>query len=545
MSSCNVTVQVADDLGKVEIVDGAFRVVASGFGSLQHALAPGLYKARASAGGTHNETLFAVESSFAALVIPLDTPRFATPVPLADTAASPPCQQQAVIDATTGAGADKGLGQGGGLLLCVRDPFDAHLYQQQGPREQENYRRSFEGFGLYSADDDLLLDIDETAQRDFAHGMLILNLELHPDYYVLNYKPPGMDAVDIPLPVFKGWRSQLFLDIDLARGMETPGRADLAGRALLLTPQERPFNPGDSDMRLGELARHALTYGHDATVPEQLRSKLRKRDVNPMLGLFGAYLLLAEAQPDRGLLSDLIVTLENTLGGDFPDLAALRMELARLEDQAPAQPQGSIFLPPLLRASWNVFVDHPEVLATGSLAHQTASQLLPSGPWHAWHPNTPVIRLMTPAELTKAQPAFHLYYRLSPYIDIGGQRNRPVPKAAAPYRDPDDARASHAAILQLAEQLAGRIGFKRLKTHAAGREWLTGLASVQKALVPILQLIHAQMEHGDDFTLDELKRLQRQLGVPQPVFRECAEDMLQKASRLEATLNAEEGQPNA
>lgn len=537
MSNCDVTVQVADDLGKVEIVDGAFRVVASGFGSLRHALAPGLYKARASAGGAHNETLFAVERASSALVIPLDAPRFATPVPLANTAASPPYQQQAVTDATAGPGADQGLGQGGGLLLCVRDPSDAHLRQQQATSDrQDNYRRSFDGFRLFSADDNLLLDIDSAAWRDPAHGMLLLHLELRPDYYILSYKPQGMEAVDIPLPVFKGWRSQLFLCIDLPRELETPGRADLAERALLLTPQAVPFNPGDRELRLTELARHALIDSRDAGVPAQLRNQLRKRNVNPMLGLLGAHLLLAEAQPDRMLLRDLADTLENRLGPDFPDLVALRIGLARLDDKTPALP-AAISRPPLLRASWNLFVDHPALLAPGSLAHQTASQLVPCGPWFAWHPNVPVIRLMPPGELAKAHPASHLYYRLSTYIDLTGQRRRAAPKAPAP-RDPDDARASRAMILQLAEQLAGRIGFNRLKAHAAGREWLAALSSVQKAFLPVLQLIHMQTEQGGDFTLDELMQLQRQLGVPLPVFRECVEDMLQKSGRLEATLTA-------
>jgi hypothetical protein len=560
MSNCSVTVQVADHLGRLDIVDGSFRSVASGFDSVQAELPPGLYKARASINVAHSEELFTVEPSSDRLTLTLAPPRFTTPAPLQDTACTLDHQQQALTQATQRRPVDAHLGEGASLLLCVRDVSGEHRAASACDDESRaGYRQSFGEFTLHDHDGNHLLDVSKHAQPDIERGILIFHVAAHPGYYLLSIKTGEGEYIEMPLPACKGWRSGLYLQMRPPHCLEQTGHPDVMERALLFEPVEQAFDPARRDSRMTEMTRLALLRGRDVHLPEQLHAVLRKRVVNPGILLFGAHLLLAETHLDHGLLRNTIDHLAGVFGADFPDVVALRMELARINHATPVVPQTGVTLPPLLRASWRLLTAYSATdsstnssidasthsppqsspqssfLAPGSLARRVGTQFMPSGPWLTWRVQEPPIRLDPFSRLAAGGPesmGLKFSYFMAPPLNtqLGGITGKPRSLHRQPPAQPapvDEAQAALTASRQAAE-IIGRLDLSQWKAGAAGRNIVNGLTRLQKALLPVLQLIEIQRTDGDDFTLDELKQLQQQLGVPLSVFRESMDDLLDK-----------------
>src|SRR5262249_21369119 len=78
------------------------------------------------------------------------------------------------------------------------------------------------------------------------------------------------------------------------------GRADLPGAAILMVPWYRSFDPEDPTLRLVDLARLGLRGGRQVLSDEVMRDILDGKFRDPMLGLFGAHLLLLWQQQSAG-----------------------------------------------------------------------------------------------------------------------------------------------------------------------------------------------------------------------------------------------------
>jgi hypothetical protein len=103
---------------------------------------------------------------------------------------------------------------------------------------------------------------------------------------------------------------------------------------------------------------------------------------NPMLGIYGAHLLLLSLDPDRGLLREVISNLHE-LVGIHPDVTALDVWLGGI-----ASPFPTYVAPPILRSSWRVIVkasiSHPEIVPMGSFAAQISDRVWGDGAWLTW-----------------------------------------------------------------------------------------------------------------------------------------------------------------
>jgi hypothetical protein len=585
MSSCNVTVSVQDELGTVEIVNSAFRVLECGYGSLEISLEPGVYKARASAAGASTEELFIVDAGVESLQVSLAPPRFDTPVPLIDSASSMPYQWEKLKRATGAYGDDIGLGYGGSIILCIRDSSATHIAQRDAsPEVKARYLTSFEGFRLLSAEGKELLNFDD---RDFQEmrspdcGIMLINLSLAPGYYILRYQPDGGDPVDITVPVFNRWCSQLFFRLMFRCGLEALGYANVEDHALLLAPIGQRFDPASRSLRLTEIARYALIDDEYETVPDRIRQQVRLfSDENPVLGLLGAHLLLREAAPDYTLLNALAIQLVYRLGTDFPDVLALRIGLASLNGQTPDMPRHGLSFPPLLSASWKWIIQYPELLAPGSMARATALQVLPSQPWLAWEPVEESIErgfnagelieqgstrlsafysmtaatlrsglhiysiLSQPINFRRLAPQFHisLYLPIPTLVQWRSlQQGLRWPTLKLTTSHPiDDAAATLETVKALARILGTRTMYSHLKTTGAGQRFLKSLNTMQKVLLPVLLIIHSQLKQDKDFGRDHLEQLRQELEIPMELFRECVDDMLAKVGLLEERLKMEE-----
>ena len=117
-SKTPVTIEVGGYHGELEVVDGRFRVVDSGFGRLQTELAPGIYKARARAGEVRVEELFVVEPEGGSVEVSLPLPEFASPAPLAGTSTTHEYHMDPLAHISQEPPVDYGLGRGAARQPC-------------------------------------------------------------------------------------------------------------------------------------------------------------------------------------------------------------------------------------------------------------------------------------------------------------------------------------------------------------------------------------------------------------------------------------------
>lgn len=527
-----VTVAIQDLQGELEIVDGNFQVVQRGFGSLQGDFEPGIYKARARAGDVLREELFAVEPGAEFMDVALASLDFASPLPLQGTSTSHEYHQQALESATAGAPADLGLGAGGGLLLSLRDPSDACMRQRGGASaERDNYRRSFAGLRLRNADGDLLLDFDLALKQEPDLGFALLNLDLSPGNYMLCYEPPGGEPVAMPMPVAPGWQTSVFLRVNLPQDLEAPGTVDLTDRAVMMSPLGTAFFPADHHFRLAEIARYALVQGRPVLDRKQVEEMLHEKFHNPMLGLLVAHVLLLRKAPPQALLRTVIGNLTGMIGQASPDVIALDLALSEIEGKKPSLPPSGLAFPPLLSASWEILARYPKLLAPGSKARAVASRLAPQGPWLAWKPQEQ-------SEATVASvigAGFSLLSLASMQGLVTGKVGKMVSGiiskklAGVAPNAPQTAKAEAADALDILLRLARDVPWhaltKSVRAAVTDDNMLDQLTSLQRTLIPTLQLIAEQIEEGDEFTVEELEHLCQGLNVALPVLRESLNDL--------------------
>jgi hypothetical protein len=151
----------------------------------------------------------------------------------------------------------------------------------------------------------------------------------------------------------------------------------------------RSFSAGEPLLRLAELARVALATKRQNErgdtnrqfVPDDVRSLLRSKCDNPILGIYAAHLLLMESTVDVPLLRDVVGHLRVLLRAPHPDVEALAL---RADLGTPIQPFTD---PPMLSPSWSLIVEatiaHPELVSDG-LTRRTTGEFPPEGPWHVW-----------------------------------------------------------------------------------------------------------------------------------------------------------------
>ena len=183
------------------------------------------------------------------------------------------------------------------------------------------------------------------------------------------------------------------------------------------------FDPSNASVRLTELARQGLTSGRIPVTAEDLRQMILGKFENPMLGLFGAHLLIPLLADEslflqrpnnpeilklncsiqrvlgvpadgiigpqtlpmlRRLLEEVVGNLEALLG-DHPDVNALRQSLPGNENRIFSD--AKVCLPPMLRRSWHTLVrsdpGYYRAKASSILARM-ADRIWGSGPWLVW-----------------------------------------------------------------------------------------------------------------------------------------------------------------
>jgi len=551
-SKAAVTVAVADLAAALEIVDGGFKVVAKGFGRIETELIPGLYKARASVGGASQEKIFAVEEGEGVKEVILEPVQFASPVPMDGTTTSHEYHQAAVNEAFDRPPLQRG--NGAGFFLSVRDPSEAPFNQTD--ETIDRYAQSFTGFRLRNAAE-VLIDYDQDAECDISHGYAVLAAELDPGAYVLQWSSEQYGTLERPVLLAPNWITQLFLMVEPHGETGGPLRPNFADASVQMAPFEFSY-PRDKYFRLSEIARQSLLQGRNIVEREVMNALLQDKFGNPVLGLLAAHLLLLDEKPRLNLLHIVMGNLGAMLGGDFPDIVALRLRLDQLEKHLSAPPAGlSVPFPPLFKASWDILAQQATqddaFFPPGSLSREVADRIVDNGVWLAWRPSRKIEQLilpMTDQELQhqKWQDREHI---LAAFDFEGDQIDgtmllASVRKLAKPvvreklrqfiksidFEDKESIEKLEDLVVRLARTLPWQSLVQKLAELDAEESFSEQLTEVQKTLIPNLLLLRQALQKGGELDHPQWAHILDSLQVPRAVLLENLRDLARLGGAL-------------
>jgi hypothetical protein len=204
-------------------------------------------------------------------------------------------------------------------------------------------------------------------------GWAGLTVSVDPGAYTLRYRAPSGRTLEQTLIASKDWQTQVFVSRTPRPESATQGSEDAEFANLTILMSQSYFDPTQDDMRLAEIARLALVDGR-RVVSQELRTMLDRKHENPMLGLYGAHLMLEAHErmvqsttgpterkwADLNEASDLgdglmhvVGNLRDMLGRDHPDVEALSLKL----DDPAQRTQRTFTEPPMLRRSWSLIVE--------------------------------------------------------------------------------------------------------------------------------------------------------------------------------------------
>jgi hypothetical protein len=369
-SDKTLTVDAADKVAQISVLDGNLNQVAQGVGRLSETLSPGLYKVRVRVGPTINERLVSLDADRQET---FDVQDFPSAVPLHNTSRSREYHIEAARDLSSRP--KTVLGSGATIFLFSRE---------WRPPDGKGTRNPAAGLKLFDTSGKLLVDLEEMAEiRATADPSAGCSIAVAPGEYRLRLDRADGTALERALIAVRGWQTQIFM---LQRDDGKRRRPDLEGGAVVMSNRGH-FEPNDELTRLSELARYGLAQ-HHKILSDDLQQLLSGKFDNPMLGLFGAHLIIRDMPEDHVLLDTVLDNLEALLGSDHPDVVAL--ELRRKSPQTTTIKE--FHQPPMLRASWDLLVEasfrSPAILSMGSAVESIGAEVVPNASWLVWRTTT-------------------------------------------------------------------------------------------------------------------------------------------------------------
>ncbi|MFI5453907.1 MAG: hypothetical protein ACHRXM_00490 [Isosphaerales bacterium] len=429
-------VSTADEAAELFVLDGHLRLVAKGRGRIRADLEPGIYKVKVRAGFQTSEELVVLTKDPFTKTYPC--PEFASPAPLRGTATTDEGQIEAAQQQSRPDAVHHEAGSGSWIFVFARD-WTAPTEAARPPRPDNPAR----GLTLRDAAGGMVVDVAEKAKVNLeGNPWAACNVRVDPGFFRLSLELASGATLEQTIVATRGWQTQVFL-MQRPDGQDPDAgdrRADLAGAAILMA-EGGGFQADYAGLRMAELARLGLVNGRqvlsDGVVAEILGEKFQ----NPMLGLFGAHLLLGRKplepavaqrpeaprptladhgtsemrfpdvkdipspnvvpQPPRKTLDPaseedlkslrlIVANLRNLLCRDHPhpDVEALALALG------PENGARISTVPPMLRRSWCLILDasveRPDLVPPGSLAAQVCSRVWGGEPWLLWMNPAPI-----------------------------------------------------------------------------------------------------------------------------------------------------------
>jgi len=395
---------------EVTILDSRLQVVHGDVGEVDVSLPPGTYVLQYRMGTSVTEVPVVLRPGVERVTVPAPTLSTRTPAPLAG---SPSGDRYGAFARERSREVHERHAQGGQLFVFVR--------RATKDMEVQASTDSLFDVRLLDAQMNVVVDLRRAGQRSDDSSAIACNVELAPGSYVLRYTGGASDLLEQTVVVSPGWQTLIFASSRRSESDPLELLPSFADAALFVAPQGDGFDPSDRQNVKSESARLALAgscrVGPEgrlrdvdsqaspirASVPAAQADKaLRSHFQNPMLGVYGAHLLLLNATPNWDVIRDIVSVLES-LVGKHPDVVALTMQ-EELHDAA-----GDAFyeLPPMLRNSWTLVIANsavrPGLVPANAYAARIAKRVRGSGVWLTWRP--PTAEDSTVFRLSEALPA--------------------------------------------------------------------------------------------------------------------------------------------
>ena len=381
-------VETGSPLAEVFLIDHAFVLVDRKLGVLDRAVEQGVYKVKAQLGDASAEKLVVADRD-----LTIDLSRelsIASPVPLVGTSRTHEFHMESA--ATESGSVSLSVGSGAQVFLCSR-----RWTGSTGPAPD---KRPPPGLRLLTADGATIFDVRESGRRheDESDPMASATVEVDPGSYFLRWQDDEGVAAEQSLLAVRDWQSQVFLLND-ARDADNPR----LGISVLMA--RHSFSADDPRLRQADEARVALA-DERRVATKDINETLFAKFEYPMLGLFGAHLMLiaqeasrkaeeetsrrtsgvprrrAAVDFDQALFDDVVANLVSLLGREHPDVAALA---TRASNQS-RDDLGPVTVPPMLWRSWLLLIEAsnewPGLLPVATW--RRALKVLPLRPFLVW-----------------------------------------------------------------------------------------------------------------------------------------------------------------
>lgn len=375
----HVEIRAGDPTTEIFLIDSNLQLVERGVGVLAVERPAGLYQVKLRAGMNTLEDLIALRSEpFSKSYPPLE---FSSPVPLIGTFKTHEFHR----GSAEGNSKDEHVNKGSGshIYVFARD-WTSKQWTEEASSGAGSYTNPSRGLTLTDASGVELVNFEEQSEVNLSwEPWAACNVSLDPGSYILRLNAPDGSVWERTLIASPNWQTQCFL---LQRNFDGHKGPDLAGATVLLKEAGLGFNSDSGEIRLIELARLGLMNQRSILSAEVEELLTRKFD-NPLLGIFGAHLLL-ELEQKRGriyqkdLLEHVVGKLRHLLVEPHPDVEALAWK-AGLGDR-----NYQFNIPPMLRRSWALMTcasaEWPDAIPQGSLVNRIYDRILAEEPWLTW-----------------------------------------------------------------------------------------------------------------------------------------------------------------
>ena len=387
LHSVRLHVEAGSPLAEVFLIDHNLALVARSVGDLDVTVEPSVYKVKAKLGGASAEELVVLNKDqrvdlSSALAIP-------SPAPLTGTARTHELHQEAAARDSDAPALERG--DGAVIFLMVRrwtgpGPRPANI----PPPDQAGLELS-----LRRHDGTPIFELAPDATGDLAAGQ---SVAVDPGAYVLRWRAANGALVEQSVRAVRGWQTQVFLLDDAPVDTSAPRHR------ISMLMSRQAFDATDVELRRTEEARASLA-AERKVASKEINEQLFAKFANPMLGLFGAHLMLvargsvAAQSEDRGdrnrrtappvdfnqaLFDGAVANLRELLGPEHPDVVALWTETSGAQAASPPP----IDAPPLLWRSWSLLIGAtnrwPELVPVD--VWKPVRLILPMRPFLAWSP---------------------------------------------------------------------------------------------------------------------------------------------------------------
>jgi len=372
-----IDLRAGDPAAEIFLIDRKLQLVKQGVGVLQAEVPSGLYEVKLRTGTSTFEEVISVRAPVRKTYPALE---FSSPVPLDHTHKSHEFHVENAVKHSTHT--HVALGAGSHIFLFARDWTSKK--PPAGASAPGTYPNPAKGLSLRDASGGVLVDFEQTgAVGTNWDPWAACNIGVAPGSYLLHLDAPDGTVWERTLVASPGWQTQCFL---LQRMFGEDKAADIGGATILMREDGAGFKPDSHQARMSELARLGLV-NQRPVLSREMQDLLGDKFENPMLGIFGAHLLLqseeqARGPYDRSLFSHVVKMLRSLLKAPHPDVEALAWKAGQGDRSF------HYLLPPMLRRSWPIVThasaEWPEVIPPNSVSAGICDSILAEQAWLVW-----------------------------------------------------------------------------------------------------------------------------------------------------------------